>query len=237
MQIYFFRHGQAGLRNHYDTLSELGREQARALGRYLAAEGIRFGAVVAGALERQRETALETWRAAKDAGLAMPKPEVDAAWNEFDLEGVYREVPPRLAGADPEFAREYEALAAALADPGHTAHHTWMPSDLAIVRAWIDGRFDLAIESWPEFNRRIERNLRGLPALGSGAALAVFTSATPIAIAAGLAVGAGGPQLMRVAGVMYNSAISTFRYRDGDLMLFSFNGVPHLAETRLRTFR
>lgn len=235
MQIYFFRHGQAGLRNHYDTLSALGREQARALGRHLAAEGLEFSAVVAGALERQRETALETWRAANDAGLAMPEPQVDAAWNEFDLEGVYREVPPLLAGADAAFARDYETLASALADPEHTAHHTWMPSDLAIVRAWIEGRFELAIESWPEFNRRIERNLRSLPALEG--ALAVFTSATPVAIAAGLALGVNGPRLMRVAGVMYNTGISTFRYRDGDLMLFSFNGVPHLADARLRTFR
>jgi hypothetical protein len=27
------------------------------------------------------------------------------------------------------------------------------------------------------------------------------------------------------------------RVRDDDLMLFSFNGVPHLSEPQLRTFR
>ena len=36
---------------------------------------------------------------------------------------------------------------------------------------------------------------------------------------------------------MYNSAVTTMRLRDGDLTLFSFNGVPHLHDPQLRTFR
>ena len=43
--------------------------------------------------------------------------------------------------------------------------------------------------------------------------------------------------IMRLAGAMYNSAVTTMRLRDDDLMLFSFNGVPHLNEPQLRTFR
>jgi hypothetical protein len=43
--------------------------------------------------------------------------------------------------------------------------------------------------------------------------------------------------IMRLAGVMYNSAVTTIRLRDDDLMLFSFNGAPHLNEAQLRTFR
>jgi len=42
--------------------------------------------------------------------------------------------------------------------------------------------------------------------------------------------------IMRLAGAMYNSAVSTLRLRD-DLMLFGYNGVPHLNEPRMRTFR
>ena len=40
--LYLIRHGQAGTREHYDTLSELGRAQARLLGEHLAAQGVRF---------------------------------------------------------------------------------------------------------------------------------------------------------------------------------------------------
>ena len=42
---------------------------------------------------------------------------------------------------------------------------------------------------------------------------------------------------MRLGGVMYNTAITTLRLRADDLMLFTFNGVPHLTEPELRTFR
>ena len=55
--LYLIRHGQAGLRQRYDMLSDLGRTQARLLGEYLAAQKIGLRAVYSGALERQRETA------------------------------------------------------------------------------------------------------------------------------------------------------------------------------------
>jgi hypothetical protein len=42
---------------------------------------------------------------------------------------------------------------------------------------------------------------------------------------------------MRLAGVTYNAALTTLRVRPNDLMLFGFNGIPHLAEPGLRTFR
>jgi hypothetical protein len=42
---------------------------------------------------------------------------------------------------------------------------------------------------------------------------------------------------MRLAGAMYNSAVTTLRLRGDDLMLFTFNGVPHLTDPPLRTFR
>jgi hypothetical protein len=42
---------------------------------------------------------------------------------------------------------------------------------------------------------------------------------------------------MRLAGVMRNSAVTSMRLRDDELMLFSFNGVPHLNAPELRTFR
>jgi broad specificity phosphatase PhoE len=42
--VYLIRHGQAGLRHNYDTLSDLGHTQARLLGEYLAAQKITFTA-------------------------------------------------------------------------------------------------------------------------------------------------------------------------------------------------
>jgi len=67
--------------------------------------------------------------------------------------------------------------------------------------------------------------------------VAIFTSATPIAVWVGMAMGAADGRLMRLAAVIYNSAVTTLNLRGEDLRLFSFNGVPHLASADLRTFR
>jgi len=76
-----------------------------------------------------------------------------------------------------------------------------------------------------------------LKAYQPGDAVAVFTSATPIAIWMASALGLSDGLFMRLAGVLYNSAVTTMRLRDDELMLFTFNGVPHLNEPHLRTFR
>jgi broad specificity phosphatase PhoE len=55
--ITLIRHGQAGSRLAYDDLSEIGHEQARALGQWFGAYGVRFDAIVTGGLNRQRLTA------------------------------------------------------------------------------------------------------------------------------------------------------------------------------------
>ncbi len=57
--VYLVRHGQAGTRENYDSLSDLGRRQARRLGEHLAAQGVRFDAAWSGSLARQRATAEE----------------------------------------------------------------------------------------------------------------------------------------------------------------------------------
>ncbi len=54
---YLVRHGQAGTRDEYDSLSGLGRRQARLLGEYLAGQGVVFAAAYAGGPVRQQQTA------------------------------------------------------------------------------------------------------------------------------------------------------------------------------------
>ena len=55
--VYLVRHGQAGTRDAYDSLSELGERQARLLGEHFIAQRIRFADTYAGALARQQQTA------------------------------------------------------------------------------------------------------------------------------------------------------------------------------------
>ena len=57
--LYLVRHGQAGTRENYDSLSDLGRDQARLLGEHFAQQKIRFDTVYSGSLSRQQATAAE----------------------------------------------------------------------------------------------------------------------------------------------------------------------------------
>ncbi|MDE3195909.1 MAG: histidine phosphatase family protein, partial [Acidobacteriota bacterium] len=81
-RVYLIRHGQAGTRQAYDDLSDVGRRQARLLGQHFAAQGIRFSRAYAGGLRRQQQTAEEVASQFPE----FPTVEGSAGWNEFDLD-------------------------------------------------------------------------------------------------------------------------------------------------------
>jgi len=235
--LYLMRHGQAGLRRRYDTLSDLGREQARRLGDYLVAQNIRFGAVFTGELSRQQETACEVIGAFERAGIAVPETQIDSNWNEFDLDMVYKAIAPRLSAEDPEFQIEHKKLLRQLDDENSPVHRAWTQCDTLVVRAWVEGRYQVPGESWEVFRERVSSALETLKRFPSGDTIAVFSSATPIAVWIGMALGLNARHTLRLAGATYNAALTTMRVREDDLALFSFNGTPHLPEPHLRTFR
>jgi broad specificity phosphatase PhoE len=236
--LYLVRHGQAGTRDDYDTLSELGRRQARRAGEYLAAQGVIFRAAYSGTLRRQIQTAEEAACAYRVRGLEFPGIVADPGWNEFDLDTVYREMAPALAAADPQFRREYGEIRRQAADGAHAVHRLWSPCDTAIVRAWIEERHPCSAESWRAFVERVENRLKAVAGRGEAGAVAIFTSAVPMAISVAMALGVDGDRIMKLAAVVYNSAITELRVRDGgELALAGFNGVPHLPERDLRSFR
>ena len=124
-----------------------------------------------------------------------------------------------------------------LEDEHSPIHHVWTGCDTQVMRAWIEGRYPCRAESWAAFGQRVLGARASLAAYQRGDAVAIFTSATPIAIWVAAALGISDGHIMRLAGVMRNSAVTTMRLRDDELMLFSFNGVPHLNAPELRTFR
>jgi len=235
--LYLIRHGQAGTRGHYDALSDLGRRQAHLLGQQLAAQQVPFKAFIAGCLNRQRQTAEEVRNAYHEAGIAVPDIVSDPRWNEFDMTGVFNEFAPLLSERDPQFKQDYQELLRKLEDANSPVHHAWTDCDTQAMRAWIEGRFPCRTESWAAFGERVLGARASLGAYQPGDAVAIFTSATPISIWVAAALGVPDGNIMRLAGVMYNSAVTTMRLRDDGPVLVSFNGVPHLNEPQLRTFR
>jgi broad specificity phosphatase PhoE len=263
--IYFVRHGQAGTRDSYDSLSDLGRRQARLLGEYFASQGIAFAAAHSGTQARQQQTGVEL-AAAYRAAASIPFPQIvpSACWNEFDLDLIYQEMAPQLCAEDPEFAREFEAMRQQVrANRGvqdAEIHRRWTPSDVVMVAAWIHGRHKYSGESWAAFRERIAAcdllpehlspdgragtNGAALPDSGAerGAPerinVVVFTSATPTAVWVGRALDIHDERVMQLAGVLHNASFSIVRRRrNAQLQLFMFNAVPHLAAPEMRTHR
>ena len=235
--IYLIRHAQAGSRDNYDVLSELGHEQARLLGEHFIEQGIELGAVYAGGMQRQRHTAERVCEVMASRGVAVPDVTTDERWNEFSLISVYRAIAQRMIAESPEFERDYREMQDAIRRDPHTTGGATGRCDAAIVRAWMSARYDdYKGESWRAFRERIQACGARLTGNDSNSAIAVFTSATPVAILTAAALGLTDEKLLSILGVIYNSGITIFRSRENDLRLFTFNSTPHLGASQ-RTFR
>ena len=229
--LYLIRHGQAGLRSNYDRLSDLGHEQTHLLGSYLALQEIPFAHLYCGELRRQKETAANVVSALRTSVQLQS----DARWNEFDLDDVYRKIAPQIAAIDAKFRDGYQEMLAAMDNPESTVHRGHSHLDAMVVHAWIANRFPYDGESFSDFTIRIQSALNSIKT--SEGSTIVFTSATPTAIAIATALDLPLERSLKLAGVTYNASISTLRIQPQEISLFSFNGIPHLSEPRLRTFR
>ena len=240
-RVYLVRHGQAGTRKAYDSLSELGQRQSRLLGEYFLSEKIHFAAAFSGSLERQRQTASAVKAAYREAGVLFPEIVPDCGWNEFDLTHIYRALAPRLCRDDAEFKKQYEEMRvqarAAARQHDATVNRRWLPCDIKVVEAWIQDRYAYNGESWPAFRERVEACRPRLADAAGDGDVAVFTSATPIGIWTALAMDIHDDRALQLAGVLRNASCTVLRLREGHLRLDSFNNIPHLCRPELRTYR
>jgi broad specificity phosphatase PhoE len=236
--VYFIRHAQAGPRHRYDTLSPLGERQADSLAEYLAVQGVAFTGLYAGTLRRQQQTAGVVRERQRERGVGNSEIIADGRWNEFKLGDVYLGIAERMCEDDEQFARDYEEMKAALSADGYAVKGAVARCDRAVMRAWAENRFpDYAGESWAEFRRRVLSGLFDLSSHQPGESVAVFTSATPIAVCVGAALGLSDAKILELAGVIFNSSLTTIRLRGAEMSLFTFNATPHLAAPDSRTFR
>lgn len=181
-------------------------------------------------MRRQRETA-ELVLGAMGSTLTAS---VDERWNEFNLEGLWTTLGPRLIESDKEFARAHDEVHLRTSN----LDRVMTTCDVQLIRTWVSDRLPCpAVKSWADFRARVESPRRDLSRHESGEAIAVFTSATPTAIWCGSALGVDDRQIFRIAGVIYNSSFSTIRLRGDETTLFSLNNTPHLTEQSLKTFR
>ena len=205
--LYLVRHGQASFgTDDYDRLSDLGKEQSRITGRFLAAQGIEPDRIVHGEMLRQRQTAEGLLGG---MGLSMDA-HVDSGWNEYaawELTGVLDDVDPRAKHDSKIFQGELERGAA----------------------RWASGEHDEDYrETYKQFTSRVERALDdAVAAMGSGQSTIVVSSAGAIAWTAARLIGGGFDQWMAFNRVTINTGITKIITGQSGTSLISFNDHGH----------
>jgi broad specificity phosphatase PhoE len=239
--LLLIRHGQARYGEaDYDRLSDRGHEQAR----LLAPELIKRApaAVFTGPLRRQVETYATAREAARALGHELPEPTIVAGLSEYPAFELLQHLMPRLIAEEPRFA----SLERAEAKVRELAFQT-------MIFRWGSGAWNApGVETSAEFASRVRGGLdeiiasvaTGVATAGSAGAttagrnrtVAAFTSAGPIAVAMGLALGVNEERMIHLSRVVLNASISQLRFRSQGfawqlphVSMFSFNQTSHLT--------
>ena len=217
-RLWLVRHAQASFgSDDYDRLSERGEQQAVRFARWLAADpDLEFSHVVAGTLRRHQQTLAPVAQAFAAAGRALPAPEQDADWNEFQHDTVIR----AWAGRNRDDAR---LRAAHNASDRRTIHALLA----AALQAWAAGELDGDVpETWAAFGARVARARARLAELPGR--ILVISSGGPIARCAQYALGCDAPRTVKLNLALRNTAMSEFRCAAGEWDMTIWNMLPHL---------
>jgi broad specificity phosphatase PhoE len=231
--LYLVRHGQAsGNDGSYDGLTDLGREQARAVGAELARRGVRPDLVVTGELRRQRETADEllTMLGEPAAGWSVPVRKTDSRWDEYDHLAL-------LAAHEPRH-RDPIALATDISTAPRPGRALQDLLDTAL-RAWMtaEDRAGYA-ETFPAFRARVRAALDEVNAAGRATAVVVSSGGPISAICAGL-LGVPADGWLALNRVIVNTSITAVLTGGRGASLLTYNDHAHVAGDgrRLLTYR
>ena len=228
-QIYLINMG-GGARDNYDVLSK-GCEQAKLLENIYPATEAFSG--LFGSHDRQRLTAEIV--APDSGGWELCSWTVsDERWNEFQPGGGLSALAGRM---------KTRAMCSLVTLKRCRRFCEMIRIDGAagdVTLQWFGHgwRIDIptAGESWASFRSRIQARSSALAVDEDGGNIAVFTSATPIAISVGAALDLSDERLLGILGALYNAGVTMMRPWRGELRLFTFNSVAHLP-AELCTFR
>lgn len=209
--IHLVRHGQASFgAADYDQLSELGTEQASAIGVSWEASGWAPTDAVAGGMKRHAQTAIAAIDAYGGDGY-----DIDARWDEYDHLALARATDPTALGADPK------AFQASL----NRAITAWMGGDTPAGETYLEfrGRVLAAFE-------------QAVSQATSGRSVAVFTSGGPIAAVVSHLLTGDDSLFQRLNDVVINASITTVIVGQSGTRLLAFNEHAHLPRDMM-TFR
>ncbi len=221
--LYLIRHGQASFGSpNYDELSARGRRQARVLGDYFVKAGIRFDACWSGTLRRQQQTAEEVRDMVRAAGDDFPEPMEMAGLDEYDAEGVLRQLVPIIEAEDPAFGVDVGAMM--------SNERAFQKVFGRVMTRWVSGRDRLDVPvSWSVFAGRVSATVREIvDGSAGGSHVAVFTSGGPIAAAVGDVLALSAEKAIAISWQVTNASITRLKFSPGRITLDTFNEYGHL---------
>lgn len=227
--IHLIRHGQASFGHaNYDRLSATGERQAAVLGEYYARLGLPVAALYSGDMVRQADTA----EIARKSNVAWPERQVDAAFNEYDADSLFRVYLPRVLADDTELSAQ---LGGDL-QPMFKDRKLFQRVFAQLVNHWVSDTPLAAgakpIEKWSAFVARVEAGLKRLHAMhGKDDHVLVFTSGGAISASVRLALGLDNARTFQLNWTIANTSVSRLQARRSGLYLNSLNNTAHLDIT------
>lgn len=204
VELTLIRHGQAqtGAKDEasYDSLSELGHQQARWLGETLR-NAAPFDGVISGVMTRQ----IETVQSMALDGVAHS---TDARLNELDYFGLAESL---RASHGVEIPRDIQSFA------------LHVPQ---ILDVWRDGNMDTGLETYDAFCSRIMGALHN--AAGQDGRIVLVSSTGVIATLAAIALGLDMVKKTKLFLRVMNTSVHKFELLGDDLHLTQFGAIPHL---------
>jgi broad specificity phosphatase PhoE len=212
--LYLVRHGQASFgAEDYDQLSERGRHQSELLGRYWAARGVAFDAVITGTLKRHEQTWAGIAEGAGFTHTPLPWPGL----NEYDSEAVIRAIHPH------ELAKPQSAVEA----PEVFRHHFRLLRDG--LAQWMAGTVSpVGMPSYNAFVQGVTSALDHVRTHHLGGKVLIVSSGGPIATAVGYVLGLSPERTIDLNMRIRNSAVTEFQFSPKRHTLLTYNTLPHL---------
>lgn len=237
-ELILIRHGQASFfSDDYDRLSATGELQAKCLGEYWLTRGVRFDEIYSGPLLRQIRTAEIVGETYQRAGQPWPALQILPELAEYDGDGIVRELLPLLAEQNPEIQKLIAANRAAVEQ--QDKYKTFHRMLSAAAEAWLAGKVSSPrVESWRSFHQRVSRGWQTITHGSTGGRrVAAFTSGGPVSIAVQLAMQAPEALALALNWRLRNCSLTEIIFSRGRFTLDHFNGIPHLADPTLWTYR
>ena len=230
-RLVLVRHGQASaLSGDYDQLSELGREQARRLGPWLARWAREPAHVLVGPRRRHRETWEDSLATASAEGARWPEPEHAPDLDEHHGIQLVHKLGSELASRPDEIGDLARAAFAPTGDPTRQ----WLRLFRVLLLAWARGEIGHdEIEPWSAFRSRVARMIES--AREREGTILAFTSGGAIGAAVGQVLGLDEARTLDLCWAVRNASITEVHFRKSGATLMTFNGTAHLDREDLVT--